>query len=165
MFRFSKPETPRAALFVFLRNETRAKSGFVSYVSISLCFDFDPTHQPSTHQTQILARPISNLQRDLCLFSPRPRLVVSLHKDIQSTEQRLRCLMFTTLTPPVICSALDLNLYPRLTGKGIIRGISELPRLLVTSRRSQVAGEKRKTIHVHGQLGPVSRGKFRGIPA
>jgi hypothetical protein len=27
---------------VFLRNETRAKSGFVSYVSISLCFDFDP---------------------------------------------------------------------------------------------------------------------------
>ena len=44
MFRFSKPEkkTPRAALFVFLRNETRAKSGFVSYVSISLCFDFDP---------------------------------------------------------------------------------------------------------------------------
>jgi len=43
MFRFSKPETPRAALFVFLRNETRAKSGFVSYVSISLCFDFDPS--------------------------------------------------------------------------------------------------------------------------
>jgi hypothetical protein len=43
MFRFSKPESPRAALFVFLRNETRAKSGFVSYVSISLCFDFDPT--------------------------------------------------------------------------------------------------------------------------
>ena len=39
MFRFSKPETPRAALFVFLRNETRAKSGFVSYVSIFLCFD------------------------------------------------------------------------------------------------------------------------------
>jgi len=47
MFRFSKPETPRAALFVFLRNETRAKSGFVSYVSISLCFDFDPTRQSS----------------------------------------------------------------------------------------------------------------------
>ena len=47
MFRFSKPETPRAALFVFLRNETRAKSGFVSYVSISLCFDFDPN---SPHQ-------------------------------------------------------------------------------------------------------------------
>ena len=43
MLRFSKPETPRAALFVFLRNETRAKSGFISYVSISLCFDFDPT--------------------------------------------------------------------------------------------------------------------------
>jgi len=43
MFRFSKPETPRAALFVFLRNETRAKSGFVSYVSIFLCFDFDPS--------------------------------------------------------------------------------------------------------------------------
>ena len=43
MFRFSKPETPRAALFVFLRNETRAKSGFVSYVSISLCFDFGPS--------------------------------------------------------------------------------------------------------------------------
>ena len=43
MFRFSKPETPREALFVFLGNETRAKSGFVSYVSISLCFDFDPT--------------------------------------------------------------------------------------------------------------------------
>ena len=42
MFRFSKPETPREALFVFLGNETRAKSGFVSYVSISLCFDFDP---------------------------------------------------------------------------------------------------------------------------
>jgi len=45
MFRFSKPETPRAALFVFLRNETRAKSGFVSYVSISLCFDFDPSQR------------------------------------------------------------------------------------------------------------------------
>ena len=45
MFRFSKPETPRAALFVFLRNETRAKSGFVSFVSISLCFDFDPTRR------------------------------------------------------------------------------------------------------------------------
>jgi len=44
MFRFSKPETPRAALFVFLRNETRAKSGFVSYVSIFLCFDFDPIY-------------------------------------------------------------------------------------------------------------------------
>ena len=44
MFRFSKPETPRAALLVFLRNETRAKSGFVSYVSISMCFDFDPNH-------------------------------------------------------------------------------------------------------------------------
>ena len=44
MFRFSKPETPRAALFVFLRKETRVKSGFVSYVSISLCFDFDPTY-------------------------------------------------------------------------------------------------------------------------
>ena len=43
VFRFSKPETPRAALFVFLRNETRAKSGFVSYVSIFLCFDFDPS--------------------------------------------------------------------------------------------------------------------------
>jgi len=41
MFRFSKPETPRAALFVFLRNGTRAKSGFVSYASISLCFDFE----------------------------------------------------------------------------------------------------------------------------
>ena len=45
MFRFSKPETPRAALFVFLRNETRAKSGFVSYVSIFLCFDFDPNRR------------------------------------------------------------------------------------------------------------------------
>jgi len=45
MFRFSKPETPRAAFFVFLRNETRAKSGFVSYVSISLCFDFDPRNR------------------------------------------------------------------------------------------------------------------------
>jgi len=31
---------------VFLRNETRAKSGFVSYVSISLCFDFDPNPYP-----------------------------------------------------------------------------------------------------------------------
>ena len=41
MFRFSKPETPRAALFVFLRNGTRAKSGFVSHASISLCFDFE----------------------------------------------------------------------------------------------------------------------------
>jgi hypothetical protein len=47
MFGFSKPETPsssssspRAALFVFLRNETRPKSGFVSYVQIFLCFDF-----------------------------------------------------------------------------------------------------------------------------
>jgi len=47
MFRFLKPETPRAALFIFLGNETRAKSGFGSYVPFSLCFDFDPTtHQP-----------------------------------------------------------------------------------------------------------------------
>ena len=29
---------------MFLGNETREKSGFVSYVSISLCFDFDPMH-------------------------------------------------------------------------------------------------------------------------
>jgi len=28
---------------LFLGNESREKSGFVSYVSISLCFDFDPT--------------------------------------------------------------------------------------------------------------------------
>jgi len=27
---------------LFLGNETRKKSGFVSYVSFSLCFDFDP---------------------------------------------------------------------------------------------------------------------------
>jgi hypothetical protein len=33
---------------VFLRNETRAKSGFVSYVSISLCFDYDPSQYVST---------------------------------------------------------------------------------------------------------------------
>ena len=32
----------RAALLLFLGNETREKSGFVSYVSFSLCFDFDP---------------------------------------------------------------------------------------------------------------------------
>ena len=31
---------------MFLGNETREKSGFVSYVSISLCFDFDPTGGP-----------------------------------------------------------------------------------------------------------------------
>ena len=43
VFRFLKPETPKAAHFIFLGNETRAKSGFVSYVSFSLCFDFDPT--------------------------------------------------------------------------------------------------------------------------
>jgi len=54
MFRFSKPETPRAALFVFLRNETRAKSGFVSYVSIFLCFDFDPSRD--LHRLQRRAR-------------------------------------------------------------------------------------------------------------
>jgi hypothetical protein len=46
MFRFSKSETTRAALFVFLRNEThpppKKKSGFVSYVTIFLCFHFDP---------------------------------------------------------------------------------------------------------------------------
>jgi hypothetical protein len=35
---------------VFLRNETRAKFGFVSYVSISLCFDFDPNNRvPDQH--------------------------------------------------------------------------------------------------------------------
>jgi hypothetical protein len=44
MFRFKKPETPRAALLLFLGNETHEKSGFVSYVSFSLCFDFDPTN-------------------------------------------------------------------------------------------------------------------------
>jgi hypothetical protein len=44
MFRFKKPETPRAALLLFLGNETHEKSGFVSYVSFSLCFDFDPIH-------------------------------------------------------------------------------------------------------------------------
>jgi len=33
---------------VFLRNETRAKSGFVSYVSISMCFDFDPNSDHSS---------------------------------------------------------------------------------------------------------------------
>jgi len=43
MFRFQKPETPRAALLLFLGNETGAKSGFVSYVSLFLGFDFDPT--------------------------------------------------------------------------------------------------------------------------
>ena len=43
MFRFEKPETPRAALLLFLGNETGAKSGFVSYVSSFLGFDFDPT--------------------------------------------------------------------------------------------------------------------------
>jgi hypothetical protein len=42
MFRFWKPETPRAPLLLFLGNETRANSGFVSYVSFFLCFDFDP---------------------------------------------------------------------------------------------------------------------------
>jgi len=44
MFRFWKPETPRAALLLFLGNETREKPGFVSYVSFSLCFDFDPKY-------------------------------------------------------------------------------------------------------------------------
>jgi len=43
MFRFQKPETPRAALLLFLGNETGAKSGFVSYVSLFLGFDFDPS--------------------------------------------------------------------------------------------------------------------------
>ena len=33
-----------AAHFLFLGNETRAKSGFVSYVSFFLCFDFDPSY-------------------------------------------------------------------------------------------------------------------------
>jgi len=47
MFRFQKPETPRAALLLFFGNETREKSGFVSYVSFSLCFDFDPICQVS----------------------------------------------------------------------------------------------------------------------
>jgi len=42
MFRFKKPETPRAENLLFLGNETRAKSGFVSYVSFFPCFDFDP---------------------------------------------------------------------------------------------------------------------------
>jgi hypothetical protein len=42
MFRFEKPETSRAALLLFLGNETGAKSGFVSYVSFFLGFDFDP---------------------------------------------------------------------------------------------------------------------------
>ena len=29
---------------MFLGNETRKKSGFVSYVSFFLCFDFDPSY-------------------------------------------------------------------------------------------------------------------------
>ena len=40
---------------MFLGNETREKSGFVSYVSISLCFDFDPRHrqaQTTDHTTE-----------------------------------------------------------------------------------------------------------------
>ena len=30
---------------MFLGNDTREKPGFVSYVSFSLCFDFDPKHE------------------------------------------------------------------------------------------------------------------------
>ena len=66
MLRFSKPETPRAALFVFLRNETRAKSGFVSYVSISLCFDFDPTEAWLPHFTFAAAG--SFVWKPICYF-------------------------------------------------------------------------------------------------
>jgi len=67
MFRFSKPETPRAALFVFLRNETRAKFGFVSYVSISLCFDFDPSEGSSKVPSQVFQRAFLNHPCNLCL--------------------------------------------------------------------------------------------------
>jgi hypothetical protein len=45
---------------VFLRNETRAKPGFVSYVSISLCFDFDPIIHRSDGQ------PVDRQSRRLC---------------------------------------------------------------------------------------------------
>ena len=44
-----------AVLLLFLGNETREKSGFVSYVSISLCFDFDPT--PDCLLVIIVSRP------------------------------------------------------------------------------------------------------------
>jgi hypothetical protein len=71
MFRFSKPETPWAALFVFLRNETRAKSEFVSYVSISLCFDFDPTCSYHTFFAKAVYRILNsqnfNITRSLAL--------------------------------------------------------------------------------------------------
>jgi hypothetical protein len=42
VFRFAKRETPTSIASMFLRNETSAKFVFVSYVSIFLCFNFDP---------------------------------------------------------------------------------------------------------------------------
>ena len=43
---------------MFLGNETRAKSGFVSYVSFFLCFDFDPNNWVPVRSSEIY--PVEN---------------------------------------------------------------------------------------------------------
>jgi hypothetical protein len=55
---------------VFLRNETRAKSGFVSYVSISLCFDFDPIPRAIAKKQKMAL--VSQLRREYEVSILRP---------------------------------------------------------------------------------------------
>jgi hypothetical protein len=54
---------------LFLGNETRAKSGFVSYVSFFLCFDFDPTtNNRNTRRRKLYRGEI--LEYGATLYSP-----------------------------------------------------------------------------------------------
>ena len=62
---------------MFLGNETREKSGFVSYVSISLCFDFDPNHDSISQRDSLILRLLEAAVRS-CLFLARGTLRVSL---------------------------------------------------------------------------------------
>ena len=41
---FLETRNAQGGTFLFLGNEIREKSGFVSYVSLFLCFDFDPKY-------------------------------------------------------------------------------------------------------------------------
>jgi len=93
---------------LFLGNETREKSGFVSYVSFSLCFDFDPTG--STYSTG---------RRLLLVLIFYHRHIITHHHIINS-----------------LCSAalLSLSLLYKLISSTVRSTVSRtLPELYVTS--------------------------------
>ena len=60
---------------MFLGNETREKSGFVSYVSISLCFDFDPIHNPAKCDKQNVFEPLSRRRLTLQTRTVKPGVI------------------------------------------------------------------------------------------